>query len=160
MTWKPQVQNLLMRYPLMARRAVGLYRSVVPRYTAGVSGVLLNAQREVLLVKHVFHQGRAWGLPGGWMDKRGEEPHQAIQREFLEETRLRVQAQRVIWIGRGALWQNHLDIAYLLEADGPLDTIELCYELSDYGWFALDGLPRIRQFHERILQLVMEQERI
>ncbi len=53
-----------------------------------VNGVLRNANGEILMLHYKRFNG--WGLPGGKVDS-GETPIRAVQREFVEETGLKVE---------------------------------------------------------------------
>lgn len=64
-------------------------------YTAG--GMLLH-DNKVLLVKH--KKLGIWLNPGGHIDE-GEAPHQAAEREFWEETGVRVRAVDALQFGHG-----------------------------------------------------------
>ena len=65
---------------------------VAAAFPVGVIGVLLDEIGErVLLVEHIFHTFRPWGLPGGWI-ARGEDPARTAEREYREETGLHVRA--------------------------------------------------------------------
>ena len=128
-----------------------LYRLTVPHYTLGVVGVLLDAKGErVLLVEHVFHPIKPWGLPGGWLD-RGEDPAQAIVREFREETGLRVRAICPLIIERTPTIRGQMDIVYLCALDGDSQTIQLSGELLDFKWTALDTLPPLFDLQHRAI---------
>jgi len=150
---KQQFARLLQRFPFLAGWIVRLYRLTQPRYTAGVNGVLLDDAGRVLLVEHVYHPRHPWGLPGGWMG-RGENPAEALVREFLEETALRVSVVRPLVIQNGHFWGSHLDIAFLLQSHTPLDQIRLSSELTAYGWYALDALPPLNGFNLVVLAIM------
>ena len=147
---RQQFSHFLRRFPWVGKQVVRTYRMTQPRYTAGVIGVLLDDQDRVLLVEHVFHFGSPWGLPGGWMG-RAEHPARAIERELREETKLEVKAQQPIMIQNSHFWGAHLDIAFLLTTDSPLDKLTLSNELISYGWYALDNLPPLKDFHLAVL---------
>jgi 8-oxo-dGTP diphosphatase len=66
-----------------------------PKMLVGVSGVLLNEQNEILLLKHRFHPLHPWGLPGGWIE-RGERVDEAWLREIREETRLSASVEGIV----------------------------------------------------------------
>src|SRR5688572_18066733 len=159
MSFKQRTKTLFARYPWMGPMLVRLYRHTQPMFSAGVTGVLLNDEGQVLMVEHVFHTQHAWGLPGGWMG-RGEGPERTIEREFHEETGLVVRAALPLAITQGDYWRNHLDFAYLMEPIGEQAPIQLCYELTNFGWFALDDHPPIKPFHEKALQALKSRSRV
>lgn len=139
------------RYPWVGVVGQRLYRLYVPRYTLGVVGVLLDAPREhVLLVEHVFHPAFPWGLPGGWLD-RGEDPAQAVAREFHEETGLRVQAVAPVQVERVPALPGQMDISYLCTLQGAAQPVRLSNELLAYQWAALDALPPLLDAQQRAI---------
>ena len=147
---KHHLARTFRRFPLFAKLFTIVFRMTQPRNTAGVTGVLLDDEGRVLLVEHVFHAELPWGLPGGWLG-RNEEPAIAIAREFREETGLDVEVVRPLMVVQGRRWNTHLDIAYLLQMTGPLQPLELSFELIGFGWFALDELPPVSRFNREVL---------
>jgi len=156
---KTTVAKIILRYPIIAKVIKRVYRMTRSRYTAGVNGVLFNEAGQVLLVKHVFHPEHPWGFPGGWVD-RMEDPGDAVVREFDEETTLKVEIVRPVVVLKGQHWGSHLDIAYLLHSHSPLDSIEISAELLEYGWFALDDLPPMSRFSNRIVEVLRTQKEL
>lgn len=148
---RQQLANLLRRMPWILSGLYRLWRILQTKYTAGVVGIIFNAQGEVLLVEHVFHPKTPWGLPGGWVDA-GDSPTTAVKREFMEEVKLSIDVGQVILVE--ATHHRHIDIAFLCESDGTVG--ELSKELLDYGWFSLDNLPRLRQFHYRAIHQALD----
>ena len=61
-------------------------------FPVSIKGVLLTSEHEVLLALNCRDE---WELPGGRIEV-GEQPHETVEREFLEEANVRVQAQRLI----------------------------------------------------------------
>ena len=57
----------------------------------GVTGIIFNEKKEVLLFKHVY-RAHSWSLPGGYI-KSGEHPREALEREKREETGLGVSVE-------------------------------------------------------------------
>ncbi len=112
-------------------------RVFVSRHRIGVGLVGFNNQNEVLLLKHVFHPGAPWGIPGGWLD-RHETPAACALRELKEETGISAVLGPVIQITRDAP-PTHLSIYY--EADIEQDPVELSSEIIDWGWFDTDDMP-------------------
>lgn len=143
------------RLPRLAIATQRFYRLVQPRFTVGAVGVLLDDQGRVLLVKHVFHPKTPWGLPGGWVS-RNELPQHAVEREFYEETKLKVKAVTPLHIWGSHFWKNHVDMGFAVTIEGTMpDRLELSNELSDYQWTHPDTLPRLLPEHHYIIDLAL-----
>jgi ADP-ribose pyrophosphatase YjhB (NUDIX family) len=153
---KTRLSATFRRFPWMVKVLINLYRVTLPRFTAGVNGVLLDDSGRVLLVEHVYHAVRPWGLPGGWVD-RCEEPSDSVVREFREETGIEVQVVRPILVQVGQFWGSHLDMSFLLTCAAMPDSLYLSSELLDYGWFSLDDLPPLHRFDWQVLQALQGQ---
>lgn len=152
---KAHVSRLIQRNAWLAKAISGLYRFTRPRYTAGVVGVLFDAQGRVLLVEHVFHAPHAWGLPGGWMN-RNEDPSVSLVREFQEELALEVQVVQPVIVKRSSYFGAHLDIGYLVTCATSTEAINLSYELNAYAWYDVANLPRLVRFHYQTLMAAWE----
>jgi 8-oxo-dGTP diphosphatase len=110
------------------------------KFLIGVTGIILNDKHEILLFKHTY-RSHSWSLPGGYM-KKGEHPREALEREIKEESGLVVS----------------IDDSVKTRTDREIARIDMCYsgvliggsftasgEVSEYGFFALDKLPLLRQ---------------
>ncbi len=110
------------------------------RFLVGVTGVIFNEQKEVLLFKHTY-RSHAWSLPGGYLES-GEHPRESLEREIKEESGLVVS----------------IDDSLKTRTDRKFARLDLCYtgvliggeftpshEVSEYGFFALDKLPLLRK---------------
>ncbi len=151
-----RVAALLRRYPSLGMTVQRAIRLIQPRFTAGVVGVLRDPQgQRVLLVEHVYHARTPWGLPGGWMN-RDEDPSRTIEREFAEETGLRVRAVRPLLVVLGTKWHRHLDIVFLVEPLEAEQAIRLCDELLSYRWASADDLPPLVSLHRRAIELALQ----
>jgi 8-oxo-dGTP diphosphatase len=154
--WPRRLALLLRRFPWSGRLVQRAYRLWQPRFSVGVVGVLLDATAErVFLVEHVFHARKPWGLPGGWI-ARGEDPAQTAEREFYEETGLRVRAVRPLIVQRTSELYAHIDVVYLCVLDGEPQTIRLSNELLSYRWTPVDGLPPLVAFHDLAIRTALE----
>lgn len=131
----------LRRVPFVMGLPYAIYKFWQPKYTIGVMGVVFNDAGQVLIVEHVFHPYRPWGLPGGWIG-RNENPEEAVARELKEELELEV---RVTGIAHTNITERyHLDMAFLCQ---PLTDIgALSFELLNYRWCDVDALPNLYPF--------------
>lgn len=143
------VAQFLRRYPWIVSFALKIWRLGRPRFTAGVVGVVVNAQGQVLLVEHVFHPKIPWGLPGGWVD-RAEDLESTLIREMQEELMLNVTINHVLLVEINPKVRNHMDIVFLCTPQGDIGT--LSSELLGYQWVSVDDLPPIPAFHQRAIQ--------
>jgi 8-oxo-dGTP diphosphatase len=144
---KTVLARLIARLPWSASVAKGIMWRTRPRFTVGAVGVVLNAQGELLLVKHVFHPGSPWGLPGGWIE-RHEGPREGLKREIREETGLDVTVIEPLLVERGmekGLFPAHLDTAFLCRTTG--DVRHLSAELTDFRWMRFEDVPLLDTFH-------------
>lgn len=144
--WR-NVATLVRRAPWLVQTGRVFWRIHQPRFTAGVVGVVFNQDEQILLVEHVFHPHRPWGLPGGWIERR-EDPATAVARELLEELELTVEIGPLLLAELG--YGNHLDLAYMCEIKGEIGT--LSSELLDYRWINPLDLPRLHNFHYNAIQ--------
>lgn len=110
------------------------------RFLVGVTGIIFNDSREILLFKHIY-RSHAWSLPGGYLES-GEHPRESLEREIKEESGFVVS----------------IDDSLKTRTDRNSARLDLCYtgvliggeftpshEVSDFGFFALDKLPLLRK---------------
>lgn len=145
------VANTVQRAPWLAMLARFVWRIRQAKFSAGVVGVVLNAQGEVLLVEHVFHPYHPWGLPGGWVDRR-EDPAETLIRELREELELAVEIGPVLIVKNDE--GNHIDMAYLCFVSGAVG--RLSHELLSYRWVDPHNTPRLHSFHQRAIGRALE----
>ncbi len=140
-----RIAIILRAAPGLADIARTLFRITQARFSAGVVGVVLNRQSQVLLVEHLFHPRTPWGLPGGWLEP-GEDPARALDRELGEELGITIEIIQPLLIKTGHYFRNHLDIAYLCRS---LDDVRwVSSELRDYRWQEVEHLPALAPFHQ------------
>lgn len=124
------------------------------KFLVGVTGIILNDKKEVLLFKHTY-RSHAWSLPGGYL-KAGEHPREALEREIKEESGLVVS----------------IDESLKTRTDRETARLDLCYtgvliggefvpthEVSEYGFFALDKLPLLRKNQLFLIDEVLKQKK-
>ena len=110
------------------------------KFLIGVTGIVFNDKKEILLFKHAY-RSHAWSLPGGYM-KSGEHPQEALEREIKEESGLIVSADEPLKT-RTDRESARLDMCYtgiLIGGD-----FTPTHEVSEYGFFTQDKLPLLRK---------------
>jgi 8-oxo-dGTP diphosphatase len=132
------------RVPLLHALVQRVAGMVSARFTVGVVGVVLDADGRMLLLEHVFHGRRPWGLPGGWLEA-GERPQEGLAREIAEETGMEVEVLHPLLVDISQHSARHLDMAYLCAARG--DVTALSREILSYDWVWPDAAPRLLDFH-------------
>ena len=119
--------------PPWARRFV--LRRAQTTFTVSAAAVVVNSECKVLVLHHVLRPNTGWGLPGGFIDA-GEQPHDAIARELLEETGVEITDVRLLHfktLGR------HVEILFAARADQAGEI--LSPEIDQIGWYSLDEIP-------------------
>lgn len=100
--------------------------------------VLVSRGDEILLARHVQRNQNIYACIAGFMEA-GETAEQAVEREILEETGIRV--RNIRYFGSQSWpFPSQLMLAFTAEyASGELKLQE--DELSDAGWFRRDACP-------------------
>ncbi len=110
-------------------------------------GALVFDQGRVLLVKRGTHPAKGyWSIPGGKL-KRGESVVQAVEREMLEETGLRVRPGELVAVyerlpSDGGGGEHYVVLDYLCEAAGGL--LRAGDDAAEVGWFEIGTLHSLR----------------
>lgn len=118
---------------------LGIMRIVQDQFLIGVTGVIFNADNEVLLFRHTYRNTYVWSLPGGYI-KAKEHPQEGLEREVEEESGLIVSVDTRFKI-RTDREAARLDIVYIGSFIGG--TFRPSPEVSEADFFAFDNLPEI-----------------
>ena len=110
------------------------------QFLVGVTGIIFNDKKEILLFKHSYRT-HAWSLPGGYL-KSGEHPRVGLEREIREESGLVVSVDEPLKT-RTDRETARLDICYVGALIGG-DFVPT-HEVSEYGFFAQEKLPLLRK---------------
>jgi 8-oxo-dGTP diphosphatase len=122
-------------------------RAYPDRPIVGVAAVVLREKKEVLLVRRASDPLRGqWSLPGGMLEL-GETLRQAVTREVLEETGLRVRVNEVLEVfdsiipdaeGRTQFHYVLIDFLCLPAGGEP----RAGSDVSEVSWADVDELER------------------
>ena len=110
---------------------------VNPTFVVGVTGVVLNDEGRVLLLRHRFWRAGSWGLPSG-LAKRGETLEQTFAREVREETALQIGDIRLVRVVSG--FRLRLELHFAARLTGGALTLD-GREILEARFFAPDDLP-------------------
>lgn len=116
-----------------------IVRRLHDRFLVGVTGIILNAKNEILLVRHTYRTRDGWSLPGGYLNSR-EHPKEALEREVLEETGFTVSIDEEMKI-RTDRESARLDLTCVGTFIGG--EFQRSDEVSEAGFFAFEDLPHL-----------------
>ncbi|MGW2829776.1 NUDIX hydrolase [Streptomyces sp. NPDC001286] len=127
----------------------------------GVSAVVLDDEGRVLLGQRA--DNHRWALISGIPDP-GEQPAAAVVREVEEETGVRVAVERLVSVrsGRPVTYPNgdvcqFMDLCFRCRVLGGEARVN-DDESLEVGWFSLDELPEMTEFHHfRIKQALSDE---
>lgn len=111
---------------------------VRPKFLMAVSALVFDTQGRILLFKHTYRK-LAWGIPAGGLEF-GEQPRDAIVREFFEETGITVEVERLL-LADSARAFRHVSLVYLCRI--VRGEFRPSYEISEMRYFAVNDLPHM-----------------
>jgi 8-oxo-dGTP diphosphatase len=122
-------------------------RIIRPLFQVFAAAVILDENKNILLVKSTYNRFHPWGMPGGSLEY-GEHPEEAIIREIWEETHLNVSVEKLLLINS---WlPDRVGMYYLCRITGgmfaPSD------EVSEFAYFSLDHLPDVRPLDKEMIR--------
>lgn len=126
-------------------------RVVRPRYRVGVAAVVLDGEGRLLLFHHTYRK-LAWGLPAGGLE-HGEDPAEAVRREFREETGLDIRVERML-MAVSAEVGHHISLVYLCRM--PEGEFHESLEISEMKYFSPDDLPAMLLMEKRMIWKIMD----
>jgi ADP-ribose pyrophosphatase YjhB (NUDIX family) len=125
-------------------------RLLRPRYRVGVVAVIFDEQGRILLFHHTYRK-LAWGLPAGGLE-HGEDPAEAVQREFREETGIEIEADRML-MAVSAKVGHHISLVYLCHMKD--EKFQESLEISEMRFFDPKELPIMLLTEKQLIQLIL-----
>lgn len=107
------------------------------KFIIGVSGVILDDQKRILLLRHRYWKPGSWGLPSGYAE-RNEKLEEALCRELREETGYQIQVRTLLRLVSG--YKLRIEASYvgtLIGGNLRLDP----KEVIEARFFSIDELP-------------------
>jgi ADP-ribose pyrophosphatase YjhB (NUDIX family) len=129
-SWSERVRTRLVHWSFLFTRAM----------TLGVRGIVLNAEGEVLLVRHSYVRG--WYFPGGGVEI-GETFESALTRELAEEAHIEIQGPPRL---HGLFFNVHISprdhvAVYVISDFRQTGVRAPDLEILEARFFARDALP-------------------
>ena len=130
---------------------VVLSRIIRPKFQVFSAAIIFDQDNKVLLVKSTYNRSHPWGLPGGSLEY-GESPEEAVLREVWEETSLKVEIDKFLFV---KTWTpNRVGLYYICHiSDGEFQPSD---EISEFGYFALYDLPDVRPLDIILIRQIYE----
>jgi 8-oxo-dGTP diphosphatase len=107
------------------------------RFTVTAGAFVIDDQRRILLLEHVFRPDSRWGIPGGFLGK-GEQPEAGLRRELLEEVALEVSDVQFLF-ARTLPRPRQVEIYFLCKPAG--EPSPSSFEIERAEWFTMSNLP-------------------
>ena len=129
-----------------------LSRFIRPLFQVFAAAVVFDDKARILLVKTTYNRNHPWGLPGGSLEY-GESPEDTVVREVWEETSLKMEIERFLFVKTWA--PDRIGMFYICHIeDGEFKPSD---EISEAGYFSLDNLPDVRPLDVILIQQVYDE---
>jgi len=109
-----------------------------PKFLAAVAAMVFDEQGRILLFKHTYRKF-AWGLPAGGLEY-GEQPENAIVREFFEETGMQIEVEKLLLAESSEEYHN-ISLVFLCRIVSG--SFAESSEVSEMKYFDVNDLPRM-----------------
>jgi len=129
-----------------------LSRLIRPLFQVFAAAVIFDKNKNILLVKLTYNRFHPWGLPGGSLEY-GESPEEAVLREVWEETSLRIEIDKFLFVK--AWTPDRVGLYYVCTiTDGEFHPSD---EVSEYGYFSLENLPDVRPLDIELIKQIYKE---
>lgn len=114
-------------------------RRLNDQFLIGVTGIIFDDRKRVLLFRHTYRDTDTWSLPGGYI-KAKEHPKEALEREIKEESSLVVSADERLKL-RTDREGARIDIIYVGKFIGG--EFKASEEVKEAKFFSFSNLPKL-----------------
>ena len=121
-------------FPLWVHTLASL--TVRPRFRMAVAALVFDEQGRILLFKHTYRK-LDWGIPAGGLEY-GEQPKDAMIREFFEETGMTIRVERLL-LAESSRYFQHVSLIYLCKIIAG--EFSESHEISEIQYFDVNNLP-------------------
>jgi ADP-ribose pyrophosphatase YjhB (NUDIX family) len=128
--------------------AMRLYR---PRFRAAVAAMIFDERGRILLFKHTYRKFE-WGIPAGGLEY-GEQPENAIVREFFEETSMQIKVEKLL-LAESSKEDRNISLIYLCKIVSG--TFRESSEISEMKYFDVNDLPHMLFAEKNLIRLVVK----
>jgi ADP-ribose pyrophosphatase YjhB (NUDIX family) len=129
---------------------LGYLRLRYGHMAVGVAALIRDDRGRILLVHRTYSHEEPWALPGGWLEG-GEGVERTLEREFFEETSLRIRAGRVLAVERAGF-----ALVVLLQAEllggASLHGFAASAEVSELAWCEPSDVSSLSNLNARLLR--------
>ncbi|NOT92493.1 MAG: NUDIX hydrolase [Ferruginibacter sp.] len=150
-----ELLSTISNHPIESLKAHFPLLSDYPTAKVDIRGVLLSADKKILLVKESTDGN--WSLPGGWADV-GFSPKETVVKEFKEETGLDISVQRLLAVMDTKMHAHPPQPFYVYKmiflCKAISNKINKGFDVLDVQFFDINNLPPLSE--ERILKTQIE----
>ena len=119
------------------------------KFIIGISALIFNDRREILLFKHTYRNDFPWSFPGGYF-KKHEDPDEAMKREIYEESGFEINILKVLEVARSHEMAR-FEVLYQAELIGEPVFVP-SVEVTEARFFPLDEFPEMLPEHKAIIE--------
>jgi len=131
--------------------AMRMYR---PKFRAAVAAMIFDEQGRILLFKHTYRKYE-WGIPAGGLEY-GEQPENAIVREFFEETGIQIKVEKLL-LAESSIDDHNISLIFLCNIESGI--FKESSEISEMKYFDVKDLPHMLFAERNLIRLVAEKIR-
>ena len=124
-------------------------RMARPKFRAAVAALIFDEKGRILLFKLTYRKFE-WGIPAGGLEYN-EQPEKAIVREFLEETGMQIQVERLL-LADSSMDDRNISLIYLCRILSG--SFRESNEISEICYFDVHDLPQMLFMEKKLIRQI------